>query len=189
MTYKIVNHKSCCFTGHRPEKLPWGYNENRTECLKFKSMLRAEIEGMLEKGVTTFISGMAIGVDLMAAEIVLELKCSYPEKAIQLIAAIPFEGQADRWRENYRERYFKAIEQADQEVILQRRYTPSCMFERNRYMADRSAYMIAVYDGKPGGTKYTLDYALSKGLEVVTLRPVDLLRTVHPMRKNLTVLK
>ena len=40
------------------------------------------------------------------------------------------------------------------------------MMRRNRYMVDRSARVIAVYDGIPkGGTAQTLAYALRRGLE------------------------
>ena len=41
---------------------------------------------------------------------------------------------------------------------------------RNRYMVDRSARLLAVYDGEPkGGTAQTLAYALRKGLHVTIL--------------------
>ena len=40
------------------------------------------------KGVTHFISGMALGVDIYAAEIVLNLKTKYPH--ITLESAIPW---------------------------------------------------------------------------------------------------
>ena len=40
------------------------------------------------------------------------------------------------------------------------------MMRRNRYMVDRAARIIAVYDGVPkGGTAQTLAYALRRGLE------------------------
>lgn len=55
----------CCFTGHRPEKL--GIPEKQV-----KEKLRKAIRQAIEDGFTTFISGMARGVDMWAAEIVLE---------------------------------------------------------------------------------------------------------------------
>ena len=50
------------------------------------------IELVEKHSVTHFISGMAIGVDMIAAEIVLELKKDYPQ--ITLECAIPCETQA-----------------------------------------------------------------------------------------------
>ena len=88
---------TCCFTGHRPQKFPWGYDEEWEDCVKLKLKLACEIEAMWKKGVTTIISGMAIGVDMWAAEIVLDLKSAYPQDTIKLIAAIPYEGQANKW--------------------------------------------------------------------------------------------
>ncbi len=84
-------------------------------------------------------------------------------------AAIPCEEQAARWRERDRQRYFSLMERCDAETMVQRRYDRGCMLRRNRYMVDRSALLIAVYDGMLGGTMYTLSYAMKQGLEIVTL--------------------
>ena len=35
---------SCCFTGHRPEKLPWGGDERDPRCLEIKDKLAASVE-------------------------------------------------------------------------------------------------------------------------------------------------
>ena len=62
--------------------------ENDERCIDLKRRLKdAIIEMITQNGVTHFISGMAIGVDMYAAEIVLELKETYPN--ISLEAAIP----------------------------------------------------------------------------------------------------
>ena len=47
---------------------------------------------------------MAIGIDMYAAEIVLDLKKSYP--GITLESAIPCETQPVKWSEALRERYY-----------------------------------------------------------------------------------
>ena len=82
--------KTCAFTGHRPKGL--GYPESDGRCTALKEKLRSLIIRMMEEeGVTHFISGMAQGVDMYAAEIVLELKEKYPQ--ITLECAIPYEGR------------------------------------------------------------------------------------------------
>ena len=44
------------------------------------------------------------------------------------------------------------------------------MARRNRYMVDRSALLLAVYDGMPkGGTAGTLAYARQQSLETLVL--------------------
>ena len=75
----MSDNKVCCFTGHRPQSLPFGFNEQDERCIKLKRLLRKDIERQItEEGVTHLISGMAIGVDMYAAEIVLDLKAKYP---------------------------------------------------------------------------------------------------------------
>ncbi len=86
--------KTCAFTGHRPKGL--GYPESDGRCTALKEKLRALIVKLIEEeGVTHFISGMAQGVDMYAAEIVLELKKQHPQ--ITLECAIPYERQAAYW--------------------------------------------------------------------------------------------
>ncbi len=75
----MQKHYTCCFTGHRPQKLPFGFDEQDERCIKLKKQLKAEIETLItQKQVTHFITGMALGVDLICAEIVKELKEKYP---------------------------------------------------------------------------------------------------------------
>ena len=115
-----------------------------------------------------FISGMARGADLYFAEAVLELRARRPDVVLE--CARPCESQADRWPEGERVRYQGILDRCDYETLVQHRYDRWCMMRRNRYMVDRSARLLAVYDGVPkGGTAQTLAYALRKGLHVTIL--------------------
>ena len=70
--------RTCAFTGHRPQNLPFRFNESDKRCIALKKQLRKLIIQLIEQhDVTHFISGMAIGVDMYAAEIVLDLKAKY----------------------------------------------------------------------------------------------------------------
>ena len=86
---------SCCFTGHRPAKLPWGTDEGDERCLRLKARLREVIARAVEDGYTHFICGMAEGCDLYCAEAVLALRERHSE--VTLEAAIPCPTQADGW--------------------------------------------------------------------------------------------
>lgn len=165
--------KVCCFTGHRPQKLPFGFNEQDERCIKLKEALKEKIVRMIEEnGVTDFVSGMAIGTDVFAAEIVLELKKQYPQ--LWLECAIPCETQAAKWREADRDRYFDIISRCGKETLLQTRYTPDCMQNRNKYMVDKSDYIIAVWDGTPSGTGNTVRYAKKCDKEVIIINPKEM---------------
>lgn len=133
--------KTCTFTGHRPQHLPFGMNEDDERCTDLKETLKEQIINLIEaEDVTHFITGMALGVDLYAAEIVLDLKACYPN--ITLESAIPCETQAVKWSMAQREHYYDIAAQCDKETMLQSHYSPGCMDKRNRYMVDRSDSII-----------------------------------------------
>lgn len=162
--------KVCCFTGHRPQLLPFGFNEEDERCVLLKQEIREKTETMITQyGVTHFIVGMALGVDIYSAEIVLSLKEKYPE--ITLECAIPCENQCEKWSEPMRDRYYDITERCDEETMLQRHYTKDCMQKRNRYMVDKSDYVIAVWNGEPSGTENTVRYAESKGKNIIRINP------------------
>lgn len=155
---------TCCFTGHRPDKLPWGTREDDPGCVRLKERLAEAIGRAYSAGYRHFISGMARGADLYFAEAVLELRRRCPE--VTLEGARPCETQADAWPPEEQERYQRILDRCDFETLVQHHYDRWCMMRRNRYMVDRAARIIAVYDGVPkGGTAQTLAYALRRGLE------------------------
>lgn len=159
--------KSCCFTGHRPAKLPWKYNERDPRCLSFKEKLRAVIEAVYESGISHFICGMALGCDIYCAETVLELRRQHPD--ISLEAAVPYRGQADKWAADDQRRYRRILDACDKVSVLQEDYSPYCMMRRNRYMVDNATVLIACYDGLSGGTWNTIKYAMDMDKEVIQL--------------------
>lgn len=170
---KPVQGKVCAFTGHRPQSLPFGFDESDERCTALKSVMQEQIVKLIEnKGVTHFITGMALGVDIYAAEIVLNLKAKYPD--ITLESAIPCETQAIKWAVAARERYYNIAAKCDKETMLQREYTPDCMEKRNRYMVDHADYILAVWNGSPSGTGKTVRYAHQQGKPVITINPVSL---------------
>ena len=154
---------ACSFTGHRPEKLPWGEEERDPRCLAVKEQLKAALDRAYDRGYTHFICGMARGSDLYFAQAVLALRDRCPE--VTLECARPCESQTDGWGEAARERYEAILDRCDYETLVQHGYTRGCMMRRNRYMVDRSSHIISIYDGMPsGGTAATLAYALRQGL-------------------------
>lgn len=159
--------KSCCFSGHRPKKLPWVYDEADLRCIEFKEKLYAVICAVYESGITHFICGMALGCDMYCAEAVISLKSEHPD--ITLEAAIPYDGQDEGWGESNRRRYRAILMDCDKVTLIQDDYTPGCMMRRNRYMVDNSEVLIACYDGKPGGTWNTIKYAEKNDKEVIQI--------------------
>lgn len=159
MSDKLVL-EACCFTGHRPEKLGMGQE-------KIKKLLREEIKNAIDFGYCVFVSGMSRGVDMWAAELVLEEKKENPY--IRLVCAVPFEGFGKGWEAAEREVYQRIIKEADYVRIVSKRYFGGVFQARNKWMVDYSSRVIAAYNGEPGGTKNTIDYALKNGIEVINI--------------------
>ena len=157
--------KSCCFTGHRPQKLPWGYDELDPRCIEFKNKLSAVIYAVYESGIKHFICGMALGCDMYCAEAVIELKKRFAD--ITLEAAVPYDGQEVKWAEPSQKRYRSILMKCDKTTLIQDAYTPGCMMRRNKYMVDNSNVLIACYNGSSGGTWNTVKYAMARDTEII----------------------
>ena len=165
--------KTCCCTGHRPKGFPFAYGKDIKKHKEYLNALEEKIKLVItEYGVTSFVSGMALGVDLDFAEIVLKLRNDYP---LSLECAIPCPNQTLKWADKDIIRYNKILERADCVTLVSDSYTSDCMLIRNRYMVDKSDIVIAVFNGiETGGTWYTINYAEKKDkqIEVIDLREV-----------------
>lgn len=160
----------CAFTGHRPKKFPWGYDETDARCIALKKALAGEIAQLADAGYTDFLSGMAEGVDTWAAMEVLALKKERP--ALKLHCILPCPGQANQWTVSARKRYLSTLQIADSVVYVSDEYSESCMLERNRYLVDHAACLLAVYNGEQrGGTAMTVRYAEKRRRKILVLNP------------------
>lgn len=165
-----MENNLCAFTGHRPKKFPWRYDETDERCVRLKEAIAAQIEQMVERGVTGFLSGMAEGTDHWTAQAVLAHRDKNP--ALKLHCILLHKGQADKWSVAAREQYRSILERADSIVYVSRDYHKDCMLERNRFLVDHSSFLLAVYNGEyRGGTAATLRYARKTGRGIVILDP------------------
>lgn len=168
-----TQEKTIMFTGHRSQNLPFGFDESNIKCLKLKQIIKTQLCDLIEnEGAINFISGMAIGVDMICAEIVLKLKKEYSH--ISLECAIPCESQPDKWGESFKQRYYYILKECDKKTILQKEYTNDCMHKRNEYMVDNSDIVMAVWNGTKSGTGYTVEYAKKKGRKILVFNPDNL---------------
>ena len=128
------------------------------------------IEKAVINGYTYFISGMALGIDMICAEIVLELKKKY--KNVMLECAIPCLNQEKKWSLTQQERYRKILHKADVvHYVSETEYTDTCMNDRNNYMVEQSDVVIAVWNGKPSGTGNTVIMAKNAGKKIRIVNP------------------
>jgi uncharacterized phage-like protein YoqJ len=158
---RFMNRPIVAFTGHRPQSLGvYPIPEETFNWIVF--MIEQEL---LHLRPHWCISGMALGVDQMAAVV-----CSF--MGIPWTAAIPFKGQELRWSEAQQKTYKEIMEMADEVyVVSPGGYAAWKMQKRNEYMVNRCDVLLAVWDGSEGGTANCVWYARKVGVPVVVIDP------------------
>lgn len=151
---------SAAFTGHRFYDF--------SQRVFIQERLTSAISEAYDHGIRNFISGFALGIDLMAAQLVQSLKCNLP--GISLTAAIPFAGQAERYNIYDKRVYGRLLELADKVIVLSDCYYPRCFLDRDEFMVENASYLIAYYDGREkGGTYYTVKKARARGIPIINV--------------------
>ena len=113
------------------------------EMLWVRRRLREEILDLAQKGVDTFLTGGAL--------------------------ALPYMNQEAQWSQRDAAVYRTLLRQADNVVYTSQEYHRGCLFQRNRYLVDHSAYCVCYLLQERTGTSYTAQYAREQGLEVRNL--------------------
>ena len=153
--------KKCCFTGYRPEKLPFNINIKNKEYNDFENLIMKYILQLSDKGCGVFYTGMAMGFDILCAECVLLIRKIY-KMPLKLVCVIPFDSQSLYYSDYWKRRYDAILRECDEVKVLSDKYFKGCYQKRNIYMVDNSDYVLTWFDGKSGGTKNTIDYAIKQ---------------------------
>lgn len=150
--------------------------EKREECVAFtghrsyagerEAELKQIIKSLHKEGCTHFLSGMAAGFDMAAAEAVLALR---GEIEITLCCVIPYAGQRGGIPKEDQGRYDRLLEEADEVVQLAEGYFRGCFHKRNDFLVDHASCLVAYYNTPKGGTHYTFQRAQKKGLRLYNL--------------------
>ena len=92
----------------------------------------------------------------------------YPD--IKLIAAIPFPEFSNNWDEEWKKKYDRLLASADLVKVICPEYHDGVYQLRNQWMVNHCSRLIGIYNGQPGGTRNTINYARSAKLTVKCLR-------------------
>lgn len=131
-----------------------------------------KIEKLIENGYTYFISGLALGMEMICAEIIIKLNNKYPD--IILEGAIPCKDQDKKWCTKDKFRYAKIKNQCDILNTLYDNYTDNCMLKRNDYIISKSSFILAISNGNTlGGTAYTIRHAIQNNVNIEIINPYD----------------
>lgn len=145
----------CAFSGHRQLNKDFSYEE-----------LKENIISLIEEGYDTFLCGMAVGFDLLAAETVLDMKRKYD---IKLKAYVPCLEQSRSFTIEQKEKYYFILKRCDEVQIISDKYSAYCMHKRNRKMVDDCDVLLCHLRKKSGGTRYTFNYARECGKRVINV--------------------
>jgi hypothetical protein len=156
-------------TGHRPQHL----HPN------VRSWIRAELDRLavklrIEHGMTTGVSGMALGADLWWADAVVRA-------GLQLHAHVPFPQQPDPWRPEDRAEWSRLIGLASHTETYGADFDVRLLHARNDGMIRASAAAIAVFDPRKtdGGTASAVRRLTAVGLPVIHVNPVTRATTLR----------
>lgn len=151
-----MDENTCCFLGERkisPKKVE-----------SVIKRLNAAIEDVIEKGVINFMSGGALGFDMIAASLIIaKREMGYP---IKLIMALPCLGQDKHWSAAQEMQYKRIIAEANDVLYVSSEYSNDCMKKRNQFMVDHSKFCICYIMQNKGIINQALKYAKKVGLTV-----------------------
>ena len=150
---------TCCFVGQR------GLPKDKIEDIV--KNLNQKIDNLIDQGVTNFISGGSLGLDQIAASLIVAKK--EMGKNIRLIFALPYKNQDEHWKTEQKNLYHDLLAQADEVVHVSPQYGDGCIKKRNRYMVSRAAYCICAMAYPTEETEKTIKFARQKGLKITSL--------------------
>nr|WP_284139650.1 DUF1273 domain-containing protein [Virgibacillus sp. LDC-1] len=148
-------------------------DDKRIDVIKYA--LRKHIVRFIEEGLEWVIVSGQIGVEMWAAEIVMELQEEYP---IRLGFFPPFENQESRWPEPIQQVYQELMFGADFfEPIYKGDYKAPYQFRaKNMWFVDKSDGCLMLMDEEfPGSTRFFYEQAKKHASYLVfIIRPEDL---------------
>ena len=159
-----VKKDTCCFTGHR--------NIRKEDEGKIREKIREQVLALMAFGITDYMVGGAMGFDMLAAEVLTDLR-EKEGKELKIISALPFLQWRAKWPQDAMEREDRILEKSDEILISSDKYSRRSYLDRDRVMVDRSAVCIAYCSRKTGGTAYTVRYALRQGVKVHNIADWD----------------
>lgn len=170
--------KRLLVTGYKAHEL--GIFNNKHQGITYiKKALQNRITALLEEGLEWVIISGQLGVELWAAEVVLELRKVYSE--LQLAIITPFLEQEKNWNEEKQETYRFILEEADFVTsITKQPYEGPWQFKaKNQFLLDNSDGLLILYDEENiGSPKYIMEEAMIRvdrdGYQLISITSHDL---------------
>jgi uncharacterized phage-like protein YoqJ len=154
-----------------------------------KKAIKKQILSLIDDGLEWVIVSGQWGVEVWAAEVVIELKQSYSN--LQLAVITPFLEQEENWNEEKKEIYTSVLQNADYvNSVSKKKYEGGWQFkEKNKFLLRNTDGMVLVYDEEnPGSPRFMKELAARRGLEVnypiISINAFDLQSIVDEEQMN-----
>lgn len=169
-----MNLCSCAVIGQHPTRFKFKYNEYMTSCKRIKKRMHDVFVTLYQRGVRCFFIGGALGVDMWAGEILLEMQRQEEFQDLDVVMICPFPGHDARWDPKSRARQRKLREGCAEVLMGAERPGAEGYKRRTVYMMERADYVVAVYDNEPSqysGVKTAMSIVEDRNLPMVLIHP------------------
>lgn len=165
---------SCAVIGQHPTRFKFKYNEYMTSCKRIKKRMHDVFVSLYQRGVRCFFIGGAMGVDMWAGEILLNMQRQTEYQELQVIMVCPFPGHDVRWDPKSQARQRKLCEGCTKVLMGTEHPGSEGYKKRTEYMMKRADYVVAVYDNDPkhySGVETAMGIAEKRNLSIVLIHP------------------
>lgn len=138
-----IMKRTICFDGPIYDNLQYEVDENSKE---YKQIMINLIDSLIKEGECEFLSGVRRGIEMLAAEIILDKMEVYPN--ISLTCICPYEEQPTYWTEDHRERYFTIHQLCSKLIMLNKHYEIDCFQKLDNYLLDQCDTVITINENK-----------------------------------------
>ena len=123
----------------------------------------------IERGISTFLTGMALGTDQLAAEV-------WSSRHLPWKAILPCQDQFLLWPEASQQNYRNLLTKAEEVKVLYPKYERGVMQARNQFMVKNSQLGLAVWNNGcqqgSGGTFLTIQMARKASKPLIIFNPL-----------------
>ena len=144
-----------------------------TSCKRIKKRMHDVFVSLYQRGVRCFFVGGALGVNMWAGEILLDMQRQTEYQELQVIMVCPFPGHDVRWDPKSQARQRK-LREGCTEVMMGTEHPGSEGYKkRTEYMMRRADYVVAVYDDPTNynGMEKTIRFVEKRNLSIVLIHP------------------
>jgi uncharacterized phage-like protein YoqJ len=164
--------KRVLITGYKATELGIFSNKHPGIAI-IKKAITKQMVALMDEGLEWVIVSGQWGIEVWAAEAVIELKSIYPN--LQLAVITPFLEQEEKWSDDKKEIYGHVLQHANYvNSVSKSKYEGPWQFkEKNKFLLRNSDGMILVYDeDTEGSPKYIREQALTQAARTNAAYPI-----------------